>query len=539
MGGTAGSTKSDPIPRKPLDDAPISYHYLTFETELLPPPGHVFRRGNVSPYAHQAERMSELKDLVSPVDWSRARKTFTIWLSCIAALVATYTAGSYSSGASQYQAEWHISSNAVPVGIAIFTISFAVAPMVLAPLSELNGRRPVFVVSGIVLVLSQLGCAVTRSFAGMLVARAFAGASASTFSTMVGGVVSDIYRPEERNTAMTLFSGATFLGIGSGPLVSGFLAQGTSWRWIFYLQAISCGVVVLGIVLFFKETRRNVVLSRKAAVFNAWYEAKERAFFASSEDTLDDKDQFEEFQRIRWKVKEDEERASLLTMIQISLYRPLHLLFTEPVVFFFSLWASVSWAVLYLTFDVLPFVFSTNYGFNVQQTGLTFTAICVGAILATPLSIYQDKLARRYYPEKMSAPEGRLYFACIESALLPVGLFWFGWTSSQGIHWIVPTLAVGSATMGIFSVYLAVFSYLADTYGSYASSALAAQSCCRNVMAGVLSLVAHRMFVVMHFEGASSFLGGLSLLLTLVPWVLVLGGPRIRARSKFASDISG
>lgn len=32
--------------------------------------------------------------------------------------------------------------------------------------------------------------------------------------------------------------------------------------------------------------------------------------------------------------------------------------------------------------------------------------------------------------------------------------------------------------MGIFSVYLAVFNYLADTYHRYASSAIAAQSCC-------------------------------------------------------------
>lgn len=74
--------------------------------------------------------------------------------------------------------------------------------------------------------------------------------------------------------------------------------------------------------------------------------------------------------------------------------------------------------------------------------------------------------------------ERRLYFSCIESVLLPIGLFWFGWTSYSSIPWIVPTLGVGCAAMGIFSVYLAVFNYLADTYHRYASSAIAAQSCC-------------------------------------------------------------
>lgn len=40
-------------------------------------------------------------------------------------------------------------------------------------------------------------------------------------------------------------------------------------------------------------------------------------------------------------------------------------------------------------------------------------------------------------------------------------------------------MAIGVATIGIFSIYLAVFSYLADVYHRYASSALAAQSFCK------------------------------------------------------------
>ena len=60
--------------------------------------------------------------------------------------------------------------------------------MVLAPFSEINGRRPVFIVSGLLFVLAQLFCAVTRLFSGMLIARFLAGVGGSTFSTMVGGV---------------------------------------------------------------------------------------------------------------------------------------------------------------------------------------------------------------------------------------------------------------------------------------------------------------------------------------------------------------
>ena len=79
--------------------------------------------------------------------------------------------------------------------------------MVLAPFSEINGRRPVFIATGVLFVICQLCCAITRSFGGMLAARFFAGVGGSTFSTMVGGVISDIYHKEDRNAPMALFSG--------------------------------------------------------------------------------------------------------------------------------------------------------------------------------------------------------------------------------------------------------------------------------------------------------------------------------------------
>jgi MFS family permease len=56
--------------------------------------------------------------------------------------------------------------------------------MILAPLSEINGRRPVFIASGILFVICQLCTGLTHSYAGMLVVRFFVGVGGSTFSTM-------------------------------------------------------------------------------------------------------------------------------------------------------------------------------------------------------------------------------------------------------------------------------------------------------------------------------------------------------------------
>jgi hypothetical protein len=80
---------------------------------------------------------------------------------------------------------------------------------------------------------------------------------------------------------------------------------------------------------------------------NQYYEEREKAGYFGFD--IPQASEKVESQRIRWKVKSDEERESIFQMVQISIYRPFHLLITEPVVLFFSLWVAFAWAVLYLT----------------------------------------------------------------------------------------------------------------------------------------------------------------------------------------------
>lgn len=189
------ATKADgevfPVSPSGDDDVVITYHYLTFETELPSPTSlGPCRDGSTPPGP------PNLRNYVSPFTWSESRKTFTTGLSCAIATATAYTAGSYSPATQQMSEYWNVSEVAIYVGITTFTCGFAIAPMVLAPFSELNGRRPVFIATGLLFVICQLCCAVTRSYPGMLVARFFAGVGGSTFSTMVGGVVSDIYHTQ-------------------------------------------------------------------------------------------------------------------------------------------------------------------------------------------------------------------------------------------------------------------------------------------------------------------------------------------------------
>ncbi|PMD21220.1 MFS general substrate transporter [Hyaloscypha hepaticicola] len=377
---------------------------------------------------------------------------------------------------------------------------FAAGPMVLTPLSEINGRKPVF--------LGTYALFKGESFDN-------AGRDTQKF----GGVVTDLFDPMSRGIPMSFFATAAFSG-GLGQLVSGYIVASSSWRWIYWHQFIINGILMLAIAIFFKETRGPVLLSRKAKALNTITEVSKD--FISFPNT-----------QTHWRVESDEQRAKISRMIKLSLTRPfcelisfrkLHiliqpdLLFTERVVFWFSIWISFSWALIFLFF-----------------TGLVFISMCVGAILGNIFYPFEENLYRRYghQPPNLAIlkracsgwhmqetasntadnPEARIYSACILSIFMALGMFMYGATSFPSVPWIFPAIAISVVTFGAYAIYLSVFTYLADIYTTYASSTMAAQSFCRNILAGCLPLVVNIMFRRLTFVGAASLLGGIALLL--------------------------
>lgn len=95
-----------------------------------------------------------------------------------------------------------------------------------------------------------------------------------------------------------------------------------SWRWIFYSEAIASAIFLVLLLAFLKETRGSVLLSGKAKALNKYYEKLEEAGYYGVVFTAEDSGEKQRVQRIRWKVKSDEERETLVRMISISCYRP-------------------------------------------------------------------------------------------------------------------------------------------------------------------------------------------------------------------------
>ena len=105
-------------------------------------------------------------------------------------------------------------------------------PLILSPLSELYGRRIVLSSATTFFALFQIGCALAPNTSALIVFRALTGMGGSACLTTGGGVVSDLFEPQQRGLAMSFFGFGPLFGPVLGPICGGFIAQNAGWRWV-------------------------------------------------------------------------------------------------------------------------------------------------------------------------------------------------------------------------------------------------------------------------------------------------------------------
>ena len=93
--------------------------------------------------------------------------------------------------------------------------------------------------------------------------------------------------------------------------------------------------------------------------------------------------------------------------------------------------------------------------------------------------------------------------------------------------------------MGLEIIFMALFSYLSDGYGTLTASALASVAIMRSVVAALLPLVADPMYSTLGVSWASSLLGFLTLAMAIVPFILLKYGRALRRRSKLCRQVIG
>lgn len=414
------------------------------------------------------------------------------------------------------------------LGISLFIWGMGFGSVLLSPMSEYHGRKIVYIVGLVFMVLFQCLTAFSHNIGAMLFGRLGAGFAGLSFLLVTSGTFSDLFKQPRKGPqktdgnrelalAMVAFSLCPFIGPGLGPLIAGFINEKLHFRWTFYVMVIwTCSVLIL-MSLFVPETYRPILLVRKA----------KRLRLETGNDRY-------------WAPLERSNEGFYETIIA-PCKRPIMLIFRDKMTFAMCFYSGFTLAVVYLFFVAFPYTFAKVYGFGIAAQGMSFLGLVVGMGLFAIVSPYfvnknYERLLARHGGKAI--PEFRLVQMIIGVFIVPVGLFIFAWTTYTKVHWMVPIIGSGIYGGGTILVFNGIFSYTVEAYRLHAASAMATNALVRTTMAGIFPLFGLQMFKVMGIHWATTLLGIFACALIPVAFVLYYWGEKLRASSPYTwSDV--
>jgi len=308
--------------------------------------------------------------------------------------------------------------------------------MVWAPLSEVPqiGRMPIYILTLAAFVLLQIPTALATNYGMLMAFRFLTGFFGSPILATGGATVADLYSPKKRTYGMTVWAVFASLGPSLGPLLGSFSARFEGWRWTIWELMWLSGATLILLFFFFPETSASNILYRRAR----------RLRKATGNTSI---------------MSGPEIAAAAMSRRDLAvdlLVRPFALNFQEPIVFVLNVYIGLIYALLYIWFESFPIVFVGIYHWREQLVGLSFLGLFVGSfIVIPPFFAYLYYVQEPKYNDKGELkPEERMPVAIVGALLVPICLFWFGWTSREGVHWIVPI--IGSSLFSVAALLLFV-----------------------------------------------------------------------------------
>ncbi|KAJ5460296.1 Major facilitator superfamily domaingeneral substrate transporter [Penicillium daleae] len=398
--------------------------------------------------------------------------------------------------------------------VTSYLFGYGFGPLFLSPLSEMYGRRIILNISTSFFVLFQIGCALAPNLSALIVFRLLTGIGGSACLTIGGGVVSDLFEPEQRGMAMSIFGAGPLFGPVLGPICGGFIAQRAGWRWVFWVLVIAGGSFTLFVMIFNRETnpvilvRRKTVLLRKELGRSDLRSCYEKAGEGDAE---------------KGKAK--------ATHFLRSLSTPFQLLFRSPIVSIIAMYIATVYGCLYLLLTTITTAFKDTYNWSIESSGLAYLGLGIGFIFGQLVfGMLSDRVVIRLKAQNgdVFEPEMRLPLCIFFALFVPVSFFWYGWSLQAKAHWIVPIIGLFPFAFGLVGIFGTLQTYIIDSYPRYAASGIAAITVSRSLVGALLPLAGPTMYRALGYGWGNSLLGFITLAMLLMPIIFNRVGASLR-----------
>ncbi|CAJ2504497.1 Uu.00g118910.m01.CDS01 [Anthostomella pinea] len=446
--------------------------------------GHDQSNGNDMPSTPQSEKPvtsppqspQELPPAERPQNWAPWRKwTYTAvvaYCDCLTFLVSMMLAPSVPLVLKTFRPNGDDKALG-SFSVRVYILGFCTGPLVLAPLTDLYGRKPVLLVSSLFFAALTAACGLAPSLESLIAFRFFAGCFGGAPMAVGGAVVADVYLPGRRGAPMAFYSAGTMMGPTIGPVLGGV-------------------------------THLPTLIRRHHQKPKRWS---------------------------RLWSKREQDGTSVTDVLVRTISLPARIAFSSPPCAAILLMIMIFNGLVNIILSSLGSVYQHRFAFPPTTAGLAYLGIGFGGIMAlVTAKRFTVYLAARLSDVDTRRPEHVLPFLWFTIPLGSAGLLWYGWALQNRSHWIVPIL--GLAPFGYGYMSLATQLFMIEVTPDYSASALAAHTVASSIGGAVIPLATFPLYDGVGYGWGNSVIALVMSSLMSIPicmYLLARSGGRWRA----------
>ncbi|KAJ5413950.1 hypothetical protein N7509_000577 [Penicillium cosmopolitanum] len=419
---------------------------------------------------HDAPSVADLKSTLdtaeedpnNPQNWSLTAKLCTYLTICSFTFLANTNSSNFTVATQAIIKEFNVTQTQAGSLVCFNVFLFGVGNIFWVPLMRVVGKRPVYLVSMLLLCMINVWSSRASSYNELLASRIVSGFAAAAADATVPAVVADMVAAKDRGHYMMFFHLAMTAGLFVGPMINAFLVQQQDWRWMCYFMAIAVGTIFVVSIFTIRETsylKRHRDESKRTRL--QWMSLtigynRDASFF-----------------------------QTLLDILANATYPPI--LWCS-----FTIGISVGWNIVVQLTSSRTFT-KPPYNWKLGSEGLFLLSGFIGAVLAfyiggRLLDIVSSRSTARHGGIRM--PEYRLPAIVIPGIIGPAGILIFGLCIAHKTHWIGPAFGFAMQAFGLAAISNVAVTYCLDSYKPVTGEALVIIFVIRNTIGMLLSLYA-------------------------------------------------
>jgi len=289
----------------------------------------------------------------------------------IATMFSPLAANIYLPCVPRLRDEFHTTLQSINLTITAYILVQGIAPTFFTQLAEKLGRRPVYLLTFSIFVLSSLALSLQHSYVALLVLRMVQSLGASVSTSIGYAVIADVSTPAERGKMIAPIMFTVNLGPILAPIIGGPLCGNTNWRWIFRLLTILGVAFLISITILLPETNRKIV--GNGGIEASGVNRPVLPFLIPKAHN------YEKRQKVQYSSNWAKAKA-----IMPNPFKSVALVFQKDT--FLVLYLAGSFYMMYYVVQgSLPTLFKEAYGFNETKIGLCYLTLSVGVVISSQI----------------------------------------------------------------------------------------------------------------------------------------------------------